>query len=351
MGDKRSRATQYLAGLHQALGRAYLANKNQEMAETHFEAARLLAPHLPNTSELLLNASLPACRKIGLYPQAARIFKKELDAIKHEPVDAPALARIQVLETELELLQHELSIAQRRRQLYRPAGEEEAQPQADPNNPQWLDWLKTRSMSQLGQDLWVLEQTNYKRGGYFVEFGATDGVMLSNTWLLEEEFGWTGLLAEPNPKFFAKLKKNRSCIVSNQLIGRETGREVEFILADAFGSIKEFASSDMHKEKRDAYEASAHVITCTSISLHDFLLQHQAPRDIDYVSIDTEGNEFDLLSSFPFEKWNIKLLSIEHNFTPQRELIRNLMTHHGYRCTECKFDDWYEKVNLKEFKL
>lgn len=207
MGDKRSRATQYLAGLHQALGRAYLANKNQEMAETHFEAARLLAPHLPNTSELLLNASLPACRKIGLYPQAARIFKKELDAIKHEPVDAPALARIQVLETELELLQHELSIAQRRRQLYRPAGEEEAQPQADPNNPQWLDWLKTRSMSQLGQDLWVLEQTNYKRGGYFVEFGATDGVMLSNTWLLEEEFGWTGLLAEPNPKFFAKLKK------------------------------------------------------------------------------------------------------------------------------------------------
>ncbi|GIT91759.1 hypothetical protein JANAI62_22160 [Jannaschia pagri] len=40
-------------------------------------------------------------------------------------------------------------------------------------------------------------QTGFKRGGYFVEFGATDGVTLSNTWLLEMSFGWSGILADP----------------------------------------------------------------------------------------------------------------------------------------------------------
>ena len=46
------------------------------------------------------------------------------------------------------------------------------------------------SRSQLSQVLWVLEQLQWNRGGYFVEFGATDGVLLINSWLLEKHFGW-----------------------------------------------------------------------------------------------------------------------------------------------------------------
>lgn len=319
------------------------------MAETHFEAARLLAPHLPNTStsELLLNASLPACRELGLYPQAAQIFKKELDAIKREPVDAPALARIQVLETELELLQHELSIAQRRRQLYRPAGEEEAQPQADPNNPQWLDWLKTRSMSQLGQDLWVLEQTNYKRGGYFVEFGATDGVMLSNTWLLEKEFGWNGLLAEPNPFVFEKLQKNRSCITSNDCIGESTGQTVDFVFAEEYGGIKQHLLEGIHAKRVEGYiNQEKYNRPLLTISLHDFLIKNKSPKNIDYMSIDVEGAEYDILKKFPFSEWNIFLFSIEHNFSENRSKISGILEKNGYKKIEAQFDDWWRYENL-----
>ena len=59
-----------------------------------------------------------------------------------------------------------------------------------------------------------MERTNRQRGGFFVEFGATDGVVLSNTLLLEREFGWIGLCAEPNPKFFPQLVVNRRGFVA-----------------------------------------------------------------------------------------------------------------------------------------
>ena len=56
-----------------------------------------------------------------------------------------------------------------------------------------------RSRSQLRQDIFVLCTLDFKRNGFFVEFGATNGVDLSNSYLLETEFNWTGILAEPAP--------------------------------------------------------------------------------------------------------------------------------------------------------
>ena len=213
-------------------------------------------------------------------------------------------------------------------------------------DPDWLAKLEQMSVSQLGQDIWVLSNTNFKRGGFFVEFGATNGILLSNTWLLEKEFGWQGICAEPNPKFFSQLKHNRKCLVSDQYIGRVTGDVIEFILADVYGGSKEFAESDQHKSKRSAYYDAGHVTALTTISLDDFLEQHHAPSDIDYISIDTEGSEYDLLSSFPFEKWNVSFFTIEHNFTEQREKIMTLMTTNGYERIEKEWDDWYINIKL-----
>ena len=66
-----------------------------------------------------------------------------------------------------------------------------------------------RSYSQLGQDLTVLKFYNDKRDGYFIELGASDGITLSNTYLLEKEFGWKGICAEPVPVKYEALCKNR----------------------------------------------------------------------------------------------------------------------------------------------
>ena len=64
----------------------------------------------------------------------------------------------------------------------------------------------TKSRSQIFQDLFVLYKLNEKKNGVFLEFGATDGVNLSNSLLLEKHYQWSGLLAEPSTKWHSSLK-------------------------------------------------------------------------------------------------------------------------------------------------
>ena len=80
------------------------------------------------------------------------------------------------------------------------------------------------------------------------------------------------------------------------------------------------------------------------MSLGDFLRQNDAPRLIDYLSLDTEGNEWDILKAFPLQDWTIKLISVEHNFTATRENIHQLLVGHGYQRREREWDDWYELI-------
>lgn len=337
----RAVAQVLVAGVHNTLGRASALKQDEPRITRHFEAAVAIAGNKDTT--LVSHArSVREMARMGLLPQAASLVDKQLQETQtaHDRPEQQQ-ARIRILETELSVLHQELSLAQQRQQLFRSASDD-AEPLPDQNDQRWLEALKKKAVSQLGQDLWVLEKTNYKRGGFFVEFGATDGVALNNTWLLEKEFGWKGICAEPNPKLFKALKRNRNCFVSDACIGATTGEEVDFILADVFGGIAKYAASDMHAPTRQAYAAvKENVLKLRTVSLHDFLVQCDAPRKIDYMSIDTEGSELDILKAFPFDEWDIALLTIEHNFSPSREEIRAILSKNGYQCIEMEFDDWY----------
>jgi hypothetical protein len=69
---------------------------------------------------------------------------------------------------------------------------------------------------------------------------------------------------------------------------------------------------------------------------------------MDYLSIDTEGSEYDILSSFNFDKYKFRVITSEHNFTQNREKIYTLLKKQGYeRKFEdiSEFDDWYVLTN------
>ena len=201
--------------------------------------------------------------------------------------------------------------------------------------------------SQLAQEFWVLDKTKYKTGGFFVEFGATNGVELSNTYLLEQKYGWDGILAEPNPINHESLRANRKCNISTLCVYPISGASLPFLSVNGFcnviSSLEKYSSNDYHAEARkDSVK-----IDVETISLNDLLKKYNAPQNIDYLSVDTEGGEYEILKSLNWDYYNVSLITVEHNYTEDRQKIYDLLTSKGYRRVEEQhsyFDDWYTKI-------
>ena len=209
--------------------------------------------------------------------------------------------------------------------------------------PQLIHYLK-KSKAQCRQDLFVLDRLDFKSNGYFVEFGASNGIDISNTYLLEKEFGWKGILAEPAKCWHADLMKNRQAEIELSCVWKETGSTVAFNEVDnaKLSTISTYNSVDFWSKEREAGKT----YDVKTISLRDLLKKYDAPREIDYLSIDTEGSEFEILNNFDFEEYSFNIITCEHNFTPMREKIYSLLHGHGYsRKFEnlSKADDWYVK--------
>jgi len=211
--------------------------------------------------------------------------------------------------------------------------------------------LLEKSCSQLRQDMFVLSELGYKRDGFFVEFGATNGFTLSNTHLLEKEFGWTGVLAEPATLWHTDLAKNRTAKIDHRCVWKKSNETLVFNETSyaELSTIDHYSASDLHaKSREDGKRYSVNTIT-----LMDLLEEHGAPREIDYLSIDTEGSEFEILEVFDFNKYDIRVITCEHNFTPMRARIHDLLTRNGFvRKYEAlsQFDDWYVKLPAGQAK-
>jgi FkbM family methyltransferase len=204
--------------------------------------------------------------------------------------------------------------------------------------------------SQLGQDVLALAITDFKRNGYFVEFGAMDGKYASNTYLLEKDYEWTGIVAEPARVFHKDLPINRSCIIDHRAVTDVTGNQVEFKEVDEqlglSGIVEHFHDKDWAVKVRA--QSQGPVYTVPTVSLDDLLEQHQAPNNIDYISIDTEGSEYLILKNFNFKKYSVGFFSVEHNNVDTvRTDIKELMEQNGYvriLSEQSEIDDWYVPI-------
>ena len=195
------------------------------------------------------------------------------------------------------------------------------------------------SRAQIRQDVFALLQTGFKRGGFFVEFGAAGGVEGSNTYLLETQFGWSGIVAEPSRHWIHELRRNRRCVIENDCVWRETGSELEF--TEVGSGYESGISMKLSKDRVSGDSKITYRVN--TISLVDMLKKHRAPRHIDYLSIDTEGSEFDILQAFDFSSHSFSLITCEHNRTPNRERVRDLLGGNGYSRVETPwgFEDWF----------
>jgi hypothetical protein len=209
--------------------------------------------------------------------------------------------------------------------------------------------------SQFGQDLFVLEVLGGMRGGFFLDSGAADGMMVSNTLLLETSFGWNGICIEPNEALFSALVRNRRCCCLNCCLYNRAGI-VDF-LEDACGMggiLTEYHPDHLQYAKNSfraggrklPEDANGRPITVPKVArtVRSVLQECNAPSVIDYWSLDTEGSEFAILKSFPFDEYSFRVLTIEHNWKPVRNQIKAFLQSRDYLLVrELEIDDCYVK--------
>jgi len=202
-----------------------------------------------------------------------------------------------------------------------------------------------QSNSELKQDLFVLNELKFKKKLFFVEFGAGNGFDYSNTLLLEDKFNWRGILSEP-AKIFHKQIKKRKCYINTDAVYSKDNIQLIFNENTYFptlSTINKFINSDEHFITRLFNSKKYQVNT---ISLNSLLKKYNAPRIIDYLSIDTEGSEYEILYAFDFSKYKFRVITCEHNNTLNRNKIYKLLKKNGYqrKFTDISgYDDWYVK--------
>ncbi len=189
-------------------------------------------------------------------------------------------------------------------------------------------YLRGDSPSQMGQDALALLLSGSGQSKFFVEAGACDGYFSSNTWLLETQHHWSGILCEPGRVWHEKLLSTRNCKIDTRVIWSTSGETLKFRETELpnLSTVEGFTEADMHAASRRrglTYEVM-------SVSLVGLLVENESPDYIDFLSLDTEGTEFEILSKFPFERYEFGLIACEHNNTTSKIAIQELLTRNGY---------------------
>jgi hypothetical protein len=194
------------------------------------------------------------------------------------------------------------------------------------------------SRSQIFQDLFAYYFSGQKNKGIFIEIGGGNGVDLSNTYILEKKFSWHGVICEPDKRLHANILATRKCFLEKKPIHHSSNKKIYFSFKEPYDSFIKKKYSSSAKKMR-------------TLSLNSLIKKYQLGKNIDYISIDTEGNELDIIKEFNFKKFNVKIFTIEHNFKKnKRESIYKILKKNNYQ-RMFKFisymDDWYIKNNTK----
>ena len=222
-----------------------------------------------------------------------------------------------------------LSIAKRDPLQYRRANMSPPPP-PDAQAPQ-RRVMPSESRAQPGgnQDVHCLQFLGGKSGGYYVEVGVADACYHNNTWLLDDAFGWRGLCIDPlATNIEARTRSGRTIHFGVALAG-ECGT-AEFSVNGAYSGLTEFACSMEHNAKWAGQARSYQTTTVPTRTPLQALEAGGAPSVIDYLTVDVEGAEMEVLRAFPFERYAVRFATIETNGDARKEReLRSFMRDRG----------------------
>lgn len=202
--------------------------------------------------------------------------------------------------------------------------------------------------SQQGEDKIIYEmyyKNNRKKGGVFVELGAMDGIDYSNTKFFEDVLGWKGILIEPVPKMYQRLKKNRhschtyNCAISTKNKALFTG---DYGTAGIVETMAEAFKNEWHAgaKKENCYE-----VECRQMSA---IINETGLNKIDLFALDVEGGELEVLRTIDWDNTNIDLFLIELDGHSHEKdsACRRILEDRGFRFEKrIGINDLWENTN------
>lgn len=191
--------------------------------------------------------------------------------------------------------------------------------------------------SQIGQDKYFIENINNgKRGGTFLDIGAHDGIFNSNTYALEKNLDWIGYCIEANPSMYKLLTKNRNCqCILGAAWSENTKLTFEIptrekspngkLFGSELGRIKGLSGNERYFqnwfEDTNTFEVDA------------FKISDKIPNinHIDYLTLDVEGAELEVLKGLDLQNLNVSFMTIEHGNRPnQIKAITKFVSEYDY---------------------
>lgn len=201
--------------------------------------------------------------------------------------------------------------------------------------------------SQFGEDRLLDKLFQGKRQGICIEVGANNGVDGSTT-LHFEKLGWDCILIEPNPTLCGQLRAKRKALLFECAASSVSGTA---ILHVAVGAEQSHAVSALGDERKPAQILKEHGFRTAPVEvvtrrLDEILDEAQPSAGIDFVSIDVEGHELELLKGFSLDRWRPMVLIIEDNSPFWKNEVRDYLRAVGYvRFRRTGVNDWYAHVS------
>ena len=177
------------------------------------------------------------------------------------------------------------------------------------------------------EDDFVINHFNNKKGGVVVDIGAADGITTSNSYKLIKEFDWEGILIEPLPEFYQYAvdlyADNNKVTIHNNAVDSQRGEAKLWLNSDlaaepGYSSLSSRVAQ-LHQMKNFR--------TVTALTFNDLPL----PQKIDFLTIDAEAKDWDIIKAIDFDFYEIELLLCEKSFEDLSKKIYDFMIQKNYR--------------------
>lgn len=210
--------------------------------------------------------------------------------------------------------------------------------------------IANKGKSQCHQDLIALSLQGFKSDGYYLEIGAADGRYLSNKLTLEKYLSWNGSLVEPNTKFHKKIKRNRK---NNSIFDYVIYSEEELDIGFYETRFSEFSTVAIdYKDGLQEFRKNNKFTYKKTNSFSKLINDSFETDHIDFLSIDTEGSELEVIGTLKNVQKGIDVVCIVHsNISEKRRAIRNVMKECHFNLFSFPFPYWIIGLSVCNFKM